>query len=450
MFELPLESLHAKDIYNVAVSAVEPQHMIRKAVQYDADKAILTVQEKKYELNHNVYVVGFGKAVLGMGGGSFLIPSPRPPISLEDLIVMTKELENNGASAKDINIVRKNVEFLKSGGLVTAARPAKLVSFIISDIIGDPLGMISSGPTVYDQVTSHQCFEIFNRLNVISKIPQTILAHLQQQVTNEITKAMLMKRKPLSSSSISTKDLEDPQVSDAARIQNVIVGSNRIACQAAERHAQHLGYLPFILSTELEGEARRIGAMFGKLGIYTLMCFNRRLWNRAYSPFVHLELEIVKEGINKSQLNAIANLVERAQNLGKSIVIIAGGESVVNVVGTGKGGQNQELALAAAIELHKSYNLIDPRSQADITLLSSDTDGEDGPWCQAAGAVIDQNFVRNAEAEGASCLDSLENNDSNTLLSMVNGGAHLVVTHMTGTKVMDIQVLIVCNPAHTK
>lgn len=67
MFELPLESLHAKDIYNVAVSAVEPQHMIRKAVQYDADKAILTVQEKKYELNHNVYVVGFGKAVLGMG-----------------------------------------------------------------------------------------------------------------------------------------------------------------------------------------------------------------------------------------------------------------------------------------------------------------------------------------------------------------------------------------------
>lgn len=318
----------------------------------------------------------------------------------------------------------------------------QMVSLIISDVIGDPLNFIASGPTVQDSVMPHQCFEIFNRLNIINMIPKSIIHYLEQQVKQESLKAMYGK------TSLSMKTISESKSSvdaDWSRIQNVLVGSNTIACNAAMERAHELGYVPYILTTVLNGATQQNGSMLGKLGIYILMCFNRRRSNEANVSLLLLELDIIKDGISKTQLNEIANLVDSAHNMGKGLAIISGGESVVNITGNGIGGRNQEVVLAGGLKLHELYEQIEPRARADITLLSADTDGEDG-LCPAAGAVVNQNFVSEAELEGFSCSWYLQNNDSYTLFHSVKRGMHHVVTHMTGTQVMDIQVLIVGFP----
>nr|KAG5697070.1 hypothetical protein BaRGS_001986 [Batillaria attramentaria] len=498
--------------------------MIENVLQYDEKLSTLTIKDKSYKLDHNVYVVGFGKAVMGMaraveqilgdhivsgilsvprgqteslqqkgrgdlllqpetkiriyeggqknlpdevahqaaldiqelvsnkkdtdliialisGGGSPLLPSPRPPISLEDLIILTKELTSHGAPMRDINVIRKHIEVLKGGGLGMAARPAQVASLILSDIIGDPLNLIASAPTVYDQVPARQCMEVINRMHLSEKIPQSIIDHLQKQVTEETAKVAY--RKPAATFTLGTG--YESQTGEQSWVQNVLVGSNTQACQAAVHRAKELGYLPFILTTELEGEARDIGKMLGKLGVFMLMCFDRKLSRHATIPTLRLELDLVQEGISKIQINEIVNLVDNAYNMGKGVVIISGGETVVNVKGKGKGGRNQELALAASLKLCELLKLTTPRPVADITLLSADTDGEDGS-CPAAGAVINENFAVEAAANGFLCEKHLDDNDSYTLMSSVKKGSHLVVTGKTGTNVMDIQILIVRCP----
>ena len=316
-----------------------------------------------------------------------------------------------------------------------------MVSLIISDVIGDPISMIASGPTVHDQVTAHQCYEVFNRLGVYKLVPSSILQHLKRQISHE---ASMVRFKKPTATSILGSNSKQQEKEGKGRVQNVLVGSNSIACQAAFSRALELGHLPYILSTVMEGEAHKIGRMLGKLGLFMLMCFDRKL--ASHLNVLRLELDIVKDGVTKQQINEIITLVSTAANTARNAVIISGGESVVNVNGDGIGGRNLELATGASIQLQEFLKLSEPRPNPDITLLSADTDGEDGPNCFAAGAVINENFWIEAQLEGRSCEDALNNNDTFTLLKSVKGGSRLVVTRMTGTNVMDIQILIVRNP----
>ena len=319
-----------------------------------------------------------------------------------------------------------------------------MVSLIISDVIGDPISMIASGPTVRDQITAHQCYEIFNRLGIQRQVPDSITQHLRRQVAQEAS--MVMFKKPTADSILSSGQHTSQQRAHRDRVQNVLVGSNSIACRAAFLRAQELGHLPYVLTTTLEGEAHAVGRMLGKLGLFMLMCFDRKLSAAHQVNMLKLELDIVRDGVSKQQVNEIHKLVATAANMARHAVIISGGETVVNVKGDGTGGRNLELALGAAVQLQQLLKLSEPRPTPDITLLSADTDGEDGPNCFAAGAVINENFAIEAQLDGYSCEDALSNNDTYTLLKSVKGGSHLVVTRMTGTNVMDIQVLVVRNP----
>ena len=254
---------------------------------------------------------------------------------------------------------------------------------------------------------------------------------------------MVRFKKPATTSPLRS-DSKHQMNEGMERVQNVLVGSNSIACQAAFMRARELGYLPYILTTALEGEAFKTGRMLGKLGLFMLMCFDRKL--ASHINMLKLELDIIRDGVTKKQVNEIIKLVNTATNMACSAVIISGGESVVNVKGDGIGGRNLELAVGASIQFQELLKLSEPRPTPDITLLSADTDGEDGPNCFAAGAVINENFGIEAQLDGYSCEDALNNNDTYTLLKSVKGGSHLVVTRMTGTNVMDIQVMIVRNP----
>lgn len=225
--------------------------------------------------------------VLISGGGSALFEKPR--ISLDDIQKTTDLLLKSGANINEINTVRKHLSYVKGGQLTKYAK-CKIVSFIISDIIGDPPEFIASGPTYPDSTTFNDAKKIFKKYNLYQKIPDT---------AKEIIEA-----------GIDYKISETPKKDNIIfkNIENYIVVNNEMACKAAEEAAKKIGYATFLLTTRLDGEANEVGKyLSNKASNYSL-----------------------KE---------------------KNIIFISGGETTVTIHGDGKGGRNQELVLSCIEEI---------------------------------------------------------------------------------------------------
>lgn len=228
------------------------------------------------------------------GGGSALLPLPAPGVTLEDKQGTTRELLACGASIHEINAIRKHLSGIKGGRLAGAAFPATLVSLILSDVIGDDLDTIASGPTVPDRSTFAECLGILEKYGISGKIPPGALEHLQRGVRGEVT--------------------ETPKEDDPAfrKTQAVIVGSAGLSLAAARDEALRMGYRTLILSSVMEGETRDVARVHGAIG-----------------------KEVVRTG----------NPVPRPACL------LSGGETTVTLRGKGLGGRNTEFALAAAMEI---------------------------------------------------------------------------------------------------
>lgn len=288
------------------------------------------------------------------GGASALMPLPAPPITLEEKQATTRLLLECGATIQEINCVRKHISGIKGGRLAKLAAPARVVSLILSDVIGDDLDVIGSGPTVADRSTAADARAILERFAVWNRIPASVRDRI-------------------------ASGAETPKPGDAnlARVENRIIGSNRIAAEAALARAQALGYEPHLLSTTLSGEARDVARELAR----TPGCW------------------------------------------------IAGGETTVTLKGDGKGGRNQEMALAAAIVLD---------GEPDCVFLSAGTDGTDGPT-DAAGAIAHGATVARAHQAGLDPQDYLERNDSYHFFAVLGD---LIKTGPTGTNVMDLQIML--------
>jgi hydroxypyruvate reductase len=228
------------------------------------------------------------------GGGSALLPLPAPGVSLEDKQGTTRELLACGASIHEINAVRKHLSAIKGGRLAGAAYPATLVSLILSDVIGDDLDTIASGPTVPDRSTFAECMEILENYGISGKVPPGALEHLRRGVRGEVP--------------------ETPKEDDPAfgRTQAVIVGSAALSLAAAREEALRMGYNTLILSSVMEGETRDVARVHGAIG-----------------------KEVIRTG----------NPVPRPACL------LSGGETTVTIRGNGLGGRNTEFVLAAAMEI---------------------------------------------------------------------------------------------------
>ncbi len=228
------------------------------------------------------------------GGGSALMPAPSEGISLPEKQATTRLLLECGANIVELNAVRKHMSRVKGGGLARTAFPATVVSLMLSDVIGDPMDVIASGPTVPDTSTFRTCMEIFQKYEVSNFLPEAVRERFEAGVAGEIP--------------------ETPKPGDAVleRCHNVIVGSNGQAVAAADERARDLGYNTLVLSTRLEGEAREVAHIYSAIG-----------------------KEILASGV---PVTAPA-------------CVIAGGETTVTVRGSGKGGRNQELVLAGAMHL---------------------------------------------------------------------------------------------------
>jgi glycerate 2-kinase len=351
------------------------------------------------------------------GGGSALFCTPRNPLSLTDMAQVNEQLLACGMPITEMNIIRKKLEIGKGGGLVGLAYPATSVTMVLSDVIGDPLDLIASGPSVPDQSTWDDAWELVERYRLNRNhnennndanggengLPQKVLDILKDGKDGKLDVQDL----PTIDHPMFTT-ICDQSESGSKLSETVLVGNNAQAVAAAAEEAQRLGYNPVVLGTTIEGEAMHIANMYVSMAEQVQL--QRTNPTSAVFPFVKLPA-----------------------------ALIAGGETTVTLSKNhGKGGRNQEIGLAAALRM-KSCGL------RDIVLASVGTDGTDGPT-DAAGSVVDGITIDRVESSNGGTMsgkDALEQHDAYNFFDSSNDSKPLVKTGPTGTNVADICVSLI-------
>ena len=303
------------------------------------------------------------------GGGSALLVAPAEGLTLADKQTMTNALLACGATINEINCLRKHCSAVKGGQLARAVAPATLITLALSDVIGSPLDVIASGPTVADASTWTDAWAVVEKYALVDKLPPAIITRL---------------RAGLASAIADTPKADDPAF---ATTQTVVVADNRVAAEAALAQARALGYQTMLLTTYVEGEAAQVAKVA-----------------------VALAKEVRATG----------------QPLSPPACLVLGGETTVTLGATpGRGGRNQELALAAAVALQNTPG---------VTIVSLATDGSDGPT-DSAGGMADQGTVARGVAAGLNAADHLRRHDAYDFLQATND---LLRTGPTQTNVNDL------------
>ena len=300
------------------------------------------------------------------GGASALTPYPAPPITLEQKQTVTTLLLQSGADIHEINAIRKHISLFKGGRLAALAAPATVISLLLSDVVGDNIDVIGSGPTAPDSSTFARALAILDKYGLRNAVPAPVLERLEAGAAGQIE--------------------ETPKPGDPIfdRVQNVVVGSNKLAVAAAAEEATKLGYHCQVLTEGVDGEAR-----------------------------------------DSARFHASV-----AARLQPPACLLSGGETTVTVRGAGLGGRNQEFSLAAAIAIDGKPNAV---------VVSFGTDGSDGPT-DAAGAIAAGDTVARASVLGLDPAAYLENNDSYHFFEPLHD---LIKTGPTNTNVMDIRFVLV-------
>jgi hydroxypyruvate reductase len=311
--------------------------------------------------------------VLLSGGASALLCAPADGTTLADKQATTKLLLEAGASIDELNAVRKHLSALKGGGLAAAAR-CEVVTFALSDVVGpiaDDPGVIGSGPTSPDASTWSDALDVVTRRGVLARLPAAVRARLESGARSEIAE---------------TPKPGDPRL---ARATWHLIGSRVDAMDAARNAAIDRGFSTITIEAPVVGQARDAGPSF------------------------------------------VARALEVSRRLPRPVCVVGAGETTVRVVGRGRGGRNQEMALAAAGAL---ATLREPAA-----FLSTGTDGIDGPT-DAAGGLVDTTTRARAHAAGVDLDASLADNDAYHALDRLGD---LVRTGPTDTNVGDLQVLVI-------
>ena len=268
------------------IKLIEAGHPIPDANGHAGAIQILRLAEKSKKNDLIICLIS--------GGGSALLPLPVHPLTLIDKQKTLRLLLACGATINEINTLRKHMSAIKGGRLAEIARPATLVTLLISDVVGNPMDIIASGLTVGDSSTFADCMEIINKYNIGHRIPAPVLNHIQNGLNGKIA------------------DTPKPESSAFGKTLNIIVASNREALAAAKKSADTIGYNTLILSSKIEGDTREAA---------------------------HVHTAIAK------QIRTTGNPLQ------PPACVLSGGETTVILQGEGKGGRNQEFALTAALDI---------------------------------------------------------------------------------------------------
>ncbi|MEM3799585.1 MAG: glycerate kinase [Thermoprotei archaeon] len=301
------------------------------------------------------------------GGASAMLASPRDGLSIRDKAETTRLLLECGANIEEINTVRKHLSKVKGGQLQRLIYPATSITLMLSDVVGDKLDVIGSGPTQPDPTSFLDAYRILEKYGLLNSVPSSVLSFVKRGVGG------LEEETPKPGSMVFKT------------AHNYVIGSNSDACTAAWRTLKERGYTPLLLTTRMQGEAREVGRFLAGMGI-----------SQSNPPFD---------------------------------AYVLGGETTVTLRGKGVGGRNQELCLASLIAI---------KGWGDIVLASVGTDGVDGV-SEAAGGIVDGYSYSDALAKGVSPEEYLGNNDSGTFFKKVGGA---IITGPTGTNVSDLVLLV--------
>jgi glycerate 2-kinase len=342
-------------------------HPLPDEASVEGTKQILNVVEKASEDDLVICLIS--------GGGSSLMSLPREGVSLKEKRELTNALLRCGATIREINSVRKHLSGFKGGWLAKKTYPATILNIILSDVVGDPLDTIASGPTVPDETTFAEAKTVLEKYELWQHLPLSI-----QKIIEEGKKDRIQET-PKSQDNVFDK------------VYNLVIGNNRTASFATFQYLKSQELNTVLLTSTIEGEARCVGAL----------------------------------------LASIAKEIFVSDNpLPKPAAVIVGGETTVKVSGNGLGGRNQEVALAAAIQLQNNLD-------CTVVVASLGTDGVDGPT-DAAGAIVDVNTYARAVELGLKPEVFLAENDSHSFFSNLRD---LIITGQTGTNVNDISLIIV-------
>jgi glycerate 2-kinase len=310
--------------------------------------------------------------VLISGGGSALFEIPEEGVSMNDIAWISRELMKRGADIFELNAVRKRFSRVKGGKLLRFIKAKHVVSLIVSDVIGDRLDTIASGPTSPDETTFN---DVYNTL-------------VKYGLWNELSVEM----KTLIDNGLKGKIEDTPKPGDPIfeKVRNIIVASNTIVLKSIARRAREMGFNTIVLTSMLEGEAKEVGRVLGSI---------------------------------------IKSIYFHSLPVSKPAVVLAGGETVVTVMGKGIGGRNQELCLSMLLSI---------KGLQDIVAVCIGTDGIDGV-SPAAGAIIDGSTYQEAVSKGLNPRDFLNNNDSYTFFSKLK---RTIITGYTDTNVNDVFIAV--------
>lgn len=344
------------------IKVIEASHPIPDKAGLEGAKEIIGIAEEAKEGDIVFCAI--------TGGASALMPLPPEGISLEDKKKVTDLLLKCGATIDEINAVRKHISAVKGGRLAKYIYPAEVINLIVIDEVAG----LPWGPTVSDTTTFEDAVRALKKYDLWERVPDSVRKYLERGMADP------------SLETLKPKDFE------GLKVHNVILANNKIACEAAKKKGEELGFNSMILSTVLEGESREVGIV--------LACIAKEIekQNRPLKP---------------------------------PCVLISGGETTVTIVGkAGEGGRNQELALASSLKIDGSKNIV---------ITSIGTDGTDGPT-DIAGGIVDGYTPRRARKKGIDTLKNLMEHNSSYVFRQLKDA---ISTGPTGTNVMDLILVVV-------
>ncbi|KAG7189617.1 hypothetical protein KM043_017299 [Ampulex compressa] len=432
-----------KDVFHAGIKTVSPKTIIQSKVKF-YDKT-LYIDDRRFEVRGDIYLVGFGKAVMGMaialeqllgnalkkgivsvpsisedaiwdsedkssfpklkggvvdycaggtnnqpddrsletthniidliepltendtlivlvsGGGSALLYMPRPVIDQDDKLQLCRILQNAGADITELNTVRRKLSLVKGGGLARMAYPAQTITLILSDIVGDPLDLIASGPTVYNERAPDEVISILKKYNLF----RTLEGDLKTVIMSKET----FDDEPLLNSS-----------KEFLHVSNIILANNAMAIEGAHAEVLRKKLTPIILRSDVRGDVHDVSLAYAYITSLICLALEKQLRREEFFEKVR-DLPILSLSANK--VDEIYQLIESIN--GGGLILIGGGEPTVTVKGRGKGGRNQELALHFSLDWLAKIKSFPRFTEYDVIILSGGTDGQDGPT-DAAGA----------------------------------------------------------------
>lgn len=343
---------HTENLNKIKI--IEAGHPVPDDNSFKAAKKILNIAEKADEETLVITLIS--------GGGSALMTHPikndMVEISLDDIQNTTEKLLECGAIINEINCLRKHLSEIKGGKLANALFPATSINLILSDVVGDRLDTIASGPTSPDEKTFQGMKSIIKKYEIENQLPKNVLKLLDLGLKNKIMETPGKDNKIFKNTT------------------NILIGTNYLSLLDSKKESEKNSFNTIILSSQIIGEAKEVAKVFA----------------------------------------GIAKDVKKNNLLGdKPLCIIAGGETTVTLKGNGKGGRNQEIALSFLSEIEK-----EPDAFEDIYFLSASTDGNDGPT-DAAGAYADLDLLHNSKNKKLDITEYLKNNDSYNFFDSIDG-----------------------------